>query len=54
MTVACRTINRPGDPTVILAGSPPDGDDSDDEGEYEYEYYYDDDEYYDGEYYGEY
>ena len=41
---------RPGDPTVILAGSPPDGD-SDDESEYEYEYYYDDDDeyYYDDE-----
>ena len=48
----CGMLNgtRPGDPTVILAGSPPDGD-SDDESEYEYEYYYDDDDeyYYDDE-----
>ena len=53
LTVACWTDRRPGDPTVILAGSPPDGDGEGDDGEYEYEYYYDDDDeyYYDDEEY---
>jgi intein/homing endonuclease len=43
VTVSAASMVRPGDPTVILAGSPP-------EGEYEYDeddYYYDDEEYYD-------
>ena len=53
LTVACWTDHRPGDPTVILAGSPPDGESDGDDSEYEYEYYYDDDDeyYYDDEEY---
>ena len=53
MTVARWTDRRPGDPTVILAGSPPDGEGDGDDSEYEYEYYYDDDDeyYYDDEEY---